>query len=148
MNLLLRFHPFYVPVHRSTVGAVNSLLNAALHSHNTDITKMNKDQALAAIAGAITAIRASKLRNAALQAELLALRDTCAGHDAIVTALNTQINSLVEEDAAIDAALESLGAETAQPATETPPADPVTPPVPEPEPEQPADPADPAAPTP
>lgn len=128
MSLLHRFHPFYVPVHRSTVGAVNSLINTALQSHNTDISLMNKEQALSTIELAVTTIQQSKTRGNNLQRELEALRDTCAGHDAVVNALNTQINSLVEEDKVIDEALAGLAK-----AASGDDAPPVEPPVTEPE---------------
>lgn len=140
MKFFRRFSPFYVPVHRSAVRAVNTLINTALRSTNSDITKVNNAEAIAIIASAIAVVQTTKDKLAAQAAELTALRAEHEGNAAVVASLTTQIDSLVAADAEIDAKLAELAAALPQPEpvvpeTETPPvAEPVaTEPTPEPE---------------
>lgn len=115
MNIFLRFHPSYVPIHRRIAGRVNDLLNAILQTNHIDITNMDNTEALAvietaktAITTARTALETAKATNAANQKELAELRDKLAAHDSVVQALNGQITRLENDDKQIDDALASL----------------------------------------
>lgn len=124
ISLLRRLHPFYVPVHRSAVRAVNTLINTALRSTNTNILKVNNAEAIAIIASAIAAVKTAKDKLATQAAELTALRAEHEGNAAVVAALNTQIESLTAAAAEIDEALAKLAIELPQgepvvPETET-----------------------------